>query len=168
MPARLANHIGVAGLGDIRLGDHAEREADHATDPRVPIGRSEHPEQIGSQRVALARELAVALPVLGVAVMGEMLDLIEIPGVDQDEAEQPAEKLVERLRLEHRGMAELMLAGVEEVDQDPMSDEYWDRPPATPDEPKPRARQNNRAEVTADLACAPPIRLHAEGFQFDG
>ena len=110
MPARFADHVGLAVLGDIGLGDDAEREAEDAPDARVPIGRPEHPEQIGGQRIAIAREFSVLLPVLRIAMVGEVLDLIEVARIEQDEAEQAAENLVEPLGAEHRRMAELVLA----------------------------------------------------------
>ena len=84
-------------------------------------------------------------------MMGEMLDLVEVAGVDQDEAEQPAENLVEPLGLEHGRMAEFMLAGVKEIDQYPMRDEGRDRQPAAPCQAERRARQHERAEMGADL-----------------
>ena len=70
--------------------------------------------------------------------MGEVLDLIEIARIDQDEAEQPAEELVELLRPEHRRMAELVLAGVKEVDQDAMCDEDREPPASLPRRAKAR------------------------------
>ena len=110
-------------------------EAQDAAHAGVPVGRSEHPQQIGRQRIAVARQLAVALPVLSVAVMGEMLDLVEIARIEQHEAEQPAENLVELLGAEHRPVADLVLAGIEEVDQHAMRDEEGNGEPAAPGEP---------------------------------
>ena len=103
------------------------REAEDAPDACVPVGRPEHPEEIGGQRIAIARQLPVLLPDLRIAVMGEVLDLIEIARIKQDEAEQPPEDLVELLRPEHGRVTELVLARVEEVDQDAMRDEEGNR-----------------------------------------
>lgn len=83
MPAGFADDIGFAPLGDIGLADDPEGEAQNAGDARVPIGRTEEPEEIGAKRIGGAQELAVLVPILGVAMVGEMLDLVEIARIEE-------------------------------------------------------------------------------------
>ena len=137
-------------------------------DPRVPIGRAEDPEQVGGEGVGRPFQLAVLFPVLGIAVMGEMLDLVEIPRIQKDEAEQPTESLVEPTGPEHGRMAQFVLSGIKKVDQNAVHDENRDgEPPGAPACPKERAAHGNRAEMACCLDKAMQVGLGCQPLQFE-
>ena len=73
VPARFAHHIVAARRLDVRLGDDAARKPHDAAPARVPVRRPQHPPDIRPQRVAVARQFAVAVPVLRMPVVRSVL-----------------------------------------------------------------------------------------------
>src|ERR1700728_3027463 len=90
MPTSFAHHRRFATGWYVRFGDHAEGESNDAPYTRIPIRRPEHPQQIRAERITLPAEFAVALPVLRMAMMREMLNLVEVARVEQDEPKKTA------------------------------------------------------------------------------
>jgi hypothetical protein len=65
-------------------------------------------------------------------VVGEVLDLVEVARVEHGKADGTAEPFIQPLRLEHGAVAELVLAGIEEVQQDAMHHENRHGKPGAP------------------------------------
>src|SRR5580698_9794045 len=108
MPTRFPDDRGLAALRNVRLGHDAESESHDSPQPRIPVARPQEPQQIGTQAVARTCKLAVTLQVLGIAMVCEVLNLIEIARIEEQKAKHAAEKLVEPLSSEHSPMAEFV------------------------------------------------------------
>ena len=75
------------------------------------------PQEICHKRIGRAHQFAVFLPILRVGMMCEMHDLIVISWKDHHKANQPAKEHIYPAGRKNGRMAQLMLGGIEEIEQ---------------------------------------------------
>ncbi len=102
-------------------------------------------------------QLAVARPILRMAVMRNVLQLIEGARVEQHEAENSSQPLVQPGRTEDCPVAQLMLARIQKVEQHAVHDEYGHGPGSAPEPPQQRPARAGRAHMRQRLEPAAKI-----------
>jgi len=117
MNPALKNDLGLFFGADKRLNNHPPRAADHTKDAIAPIRNAGQPQEIGHKRIGRAHQFAVFLPILRVGMMCEMHDLIVISWKDHHKANQPAKEHIYPAGRKNGRMAQLMLGGIEEIEQ---------------------------------------------------
>src|ERR1700677_776515 len=136
MDACLASQLGVPLFREVRLGDATCREAHDAPPAGVPVAHAAHPQEVGPQCIRIARELAVARPVLGVAMVRHVLHLVEGTRIKEHESKYPTDPLVEPASAKHSAMTELVLSRIEEIEERAVNHEGRNCPPGAPREPQ--------------------------------
>src|SRR5258708_8223357 len=116
MPPSFASQLGMPFDRQTGLGDDSKGEPQDPAPAGVPVSHPGHPQQVGSHRVTLARELAVPHPVLSEAVMSHVLHLIEGARIEQHEAEHTAHPLIHPAPTKYGPMPEFILPALHEVE----------------------------------------------------
>ncbi len=166
MGAAFKDHARLFFLADERLDNHATGATDHAEDTVAPIGDPRQPQKVGPDRVRLAHQLAVTVPVLGVLVMGEMHDLVIVAREDLDEADDAAEDFIQLAGLEDGRVGQLMLRGIEKVQQDAQGRPGDPDPTGAHGLPMQQPHQQDGPLMAAHLHCALHIRPFGQAAQF--
>src|SRR5262245_47365563 len=99
------------------------------------------------------------------AMVAEVLDLVEVARIELEKPDGAAGPLVEPARSEDGSMAQLMLCAIKPIEQDALNQEARHHPPGAPQGCQQRRRDGESQQVARKLRGAADIGSCAQGLQ---